>query len=220
MTKKVTIIGANGQIARLATERILQEQADVHLTLLLRNSARLSNLAGNPAVTIIDGDANHADVLKQAIAGSDLVYVSFVDHGINAELTRKIIETMDEIGVKRLISSNILGIYDEVKGAFGKFNRDFCFGGKVTENAPEVVSARAIEDSDLDYTILRIPWLNDRNEVKYAVTHKGEPYYGVSASRKSSADLIVKIIADPSLYSKESSGFADPATEGSARPVY
>lgn len=67
-------------------------------------------------VTIIDGDANHADVLKQAIAGSDLVCVSFVDHGINAELTRKIIETMDEISVKRLISSNILGIYDEVKG--------------------------------------------------------------------------------------------------------
>lgn len=40
--KKVLILGANGQIARLVIPRLLQlQETDVHLTLYLRKSARL-----------------------------------------------------------------------------------------------------------------------------------------------------------------------------------
>lgn len=72
----------------------------------------------------------------------------------------------------------------------------------------------------LNYTVLRLAWLNDRNNTNYTVTQKGEEYVGVSVSRKSAADVIVKIIEDPTTFSKESIGFADPATQGSPRPVY
>lgn len=41
--KKVLILGANGQIARLVIPRLLQE-TDVHLTLYLRKSTRLQSL--------------------------------------------------------------------------------------------------------------------------------------------------------------------------------
>ena len=49
-----------------------------------------------------------------------------------------------------------------------------------------------IEDSDLDYTIIRPEWLNDRQEVDYGTTQKGEPFKNPSAtvSRKSVADLV------------------------------
>lgn len=217
--KKVAIIGANGQIAHLVEERLLAE-TDVELTLLLRNSNRLANLADNPRVRIIDGDAKNPEDLKQAIQGQDLVYVSFVDHGAGATLTKNVIRLMDEAGVKRLISSNILGIYDEVPGEFGRYNREVCFGGKVLADNPMVVSDREIENSDLDYTVMRIAWLNDRSDTNYTVTHKGEEYVGVSASRKSVADVVTRIVKDFDLFKKESIGFADPATQGATRPVY
>lgn len=67
---------------------------------------------------------------------------------------------------------------------------------------------------------MRLAWLNDRDNTNYTVTQKGQEYIGVSVSRKSVADVVVKIIKDPSKYNKESIGFADPATQGSPRPVY
>ena len=131
MTKNVSIIGANGQIARLVEDRILKDDKDVHLTLFLRNADRLSELKDNPQVTLIDGDANDPEDLRKAIKGQDIVFVTFVDHGAGAQVTQDVIKIMDEEGVKRLISSNILGIYDEVPGKFGDYNRDVCFNGKV-----------------------------------------------------------------------------------------
>ncbi len=220
MTKKIAIIGANGAIARLVEDRLLRENNDLHLTLFLRNSGRLASLKDNPQVTIVDGDANNEDDLRKAIKGQDIVYVSFVDHDANAAVTKSVIKIMDEEGVKRLISSNILGIYDEVPGAFGDFNRQECFGGKVTADAPVVKSDKAVEASDLDWTVMRLAWLNDRDDTNYTVTQKGQEYIGVSVSRKSVADVVVNIINDPTKYSKESIGFADPATQGSPRPVY
>lgn len=51
----------------------------------------------------------------------------------------------------------------------------------------------------LHYTTLRLPQLNDRNEVKYSITTHNEPYIGVSGSRKSNADAILKIVRNPEL---------------------
>lgn len=217
---KVSIIGANGQIARLVEDRVLNENSDVELTLFLRNASRLANLKDNPRVTLIDGDANNQDDLRKAIKGQDIVFVAFVDHGAGAKLTQDVIKIMDEEGVKRLISSNILGIYDEVPEPFGSYNREVCFGGVVRPDNPMVLSDKYIEESDLDYTVLRLAWLNDRDDTNYTITQKGEQYVGVSVSRKSVADVVVSIINDPSKYSDESIGFADPATEGASRPVY
>lgn len=220
MTKNVSIIGANGQIARLVEDRILKDDKDVHLTLFLRNADRLSELKDKPQVTLIDGDANDPEDLRKAIKGQDIVFVTFVDHGAGAQVTQDVIKIMDEEGVKRLISSNILGIYDEVPGKFGDYNRDVCFNGKVEPDNSMVLSDKYIENSDLDYTVLRLAWLNDRDDTNYTITHKGEEYVGVSVSRKSVADVVVKIIKDPSKWSKESIGFANPTTQGSDKPVY
>ena len=58
---------------------------------------------------------------------------------------------MDEEGVKRLISSNILGIYDEVPGKFGDYNRDVCFGGKVEPDNSMVLSDKYVDYSQKIY---------------------------------------------------------------------
>lgn len=62
-------------------------------------------------------------------------------------------------------------------------------------------SVCVIEASELDYAVIRRPWLNDRDEIDYDTTEKGEPFGNTQAymSRKSVADLIVKLASSPEL---------------------
>lgn len=221
---KLAILAANGQIARIVENRILNEYEfkDVDLTLFLRNASRLNDLKDNPRVTLIEGNLNNPDDVEKAVQGQDMVFNAVIDHddaGHNRP-THNIINAMKKDGVNRLILTNLLGIYDEVPGEFGKWNRDPCFGGVVSDDNAAVVSDRLAAESGLDYTTLRLPWLNDRDEVKYTITHKNDEFVGVSGSRQSIADVVLKIVADPSFGSNDSLGIADPDTQGSDRPVY
>ncbi|EIA6622680.1 oxidoreductase [Enterococcus faecalis] len=214
----VLILGANGQIARIVEERILNESAfeDVLLTLGLRNPSRLQNLSGNSRVILSDVDLNRQDQVEAAVEEQDLVFVAAVDHDKQNRPTKNVIAAMKTTGVKRVLYTNILGLYNEVPGEFGRWNLAQVRSGL---NAA-ITSDRLLADSGVDYTTLRLPWLNNRDEIKYEVTHKDETYVGVSGSRKSIADLILRIISDPTLYSKGSIGIADAATQGLNRPVY
>lgn len=214
----VLILGANGQIARIVEERILTESAfeDVLLTLGLRNPSRLQNLSGNSRVILSEVDLNRQDQVEAAMEGQDLVFVAAVDHDKQNRPTKNVIAAMKTTGVKRVLYTNILGLYNEVPGEFGRWNLAQVRSGL---NAA-ITSDRLLADSGVDYTTLRLPWLNNRDEIKYEVTHKDETYVGVSGSRKSIADLILQIISDPTLYSKDSIGIADAATQGLNRPVY
>lgn len=211
------ILGANGQIARLVAQRLLKENEDINLTLYLRNSSRVSDLAKDPRVRVVDGDIHDEATLEKAMQGQDIVFVSPVDHDVTNRQTRVVISAMNKAGLSRVVSANIGGIYDEVDGEFGRWNKE-----TVTQAAIDncLGSAQLYEQSGLDYTILRIPWLNDRDEVDYVITHKGEKYIGVSGSRKSIADVVIRIVDDPSFLVKDSVGIANAATEGSDRPVY
>lgn len=221
---KLAILAANGQIARIVENRILNEYQfkDVELTLLLRNASRLNDLKDNPRVTLIEGNLNNPDDVEKAVQGQDMVFNAVIHHddaGHNRP-THNIINAMRKDGVNRLILTNLLGIYDEVPGEFGKWNRDTCFGGIVSDDNAAVVSDRLAAESGLDYTTLRLPWLNDRDEVKYTITHKDDEFVGVSGSRQSIADVVLKIVAAPSFGSNDSLGIADPDTQGNNRPVY
>ncbi len=221
---KLAILAANGQIARIVENRILNEDQfkDIDLTLFLRNASRLNDLKDNPRVTLIEGDLNNQEDVEKAVQGQDMVFNAVIDHddaGHNRP-THNIINAMKKDGVNRLILTNLLGIYDEVPGEFGKWNRDTCFGGVVSDDNAAVVSDRLAAESGLVYTTLRLPWLNDRDEVKYTITHKDDEFVGVSGSRQSIADVVLKIVAEPSFGSNDSLGIADPDTQGNNRPVY
>lgn len=213
---KLLILAANGQIARIVTDRILTEPAfkDVDLTLGLRRSQRLSALQDN--VRVIETDLEDADSVATAIAGQDMVFVAVVDHDADNAMTKNVIAGMKLHHVDRVIFTNILGLYNEVPGEFGAWNRQMVSAGlNAAINSDKLLAA-----SGLTYTTLRLPWLNDRNEVTYTITKQGEPYVGVSGSRQSVADVVLKIVADPNFGANESLGMADPATQGETRPVY
>jgi uncharacterized protein YbjT (DUF2867 family) len=190
----VLILGANGHIARVATGLFLR-QTDARLTLYLRNSKRLKVTGNQDRVRVVEGDVLDLKTLETAMAGQEVVYANL--SGQMERQARNIVKAMDGQGVKRLIFISSMGIYGEVPGESYRSILD-----------PYRDSARAIEASDLDYTILRPAWLNDRDEIDYGTTQKGEAFKNASAvvSRKSIADLVVKLATTPGLEIRRSLG--------------
>jgi uncharacterized protein YbjT (DUF2867 family) len=189
--KKVIIIGASGSLARYVIEE-LQKQKDVHLTLFLRNKARLHNRNLSNA-TIVEGDVMDYSKLKDAIGGQDIVYVNLA--GNLEAMAKNIVKAMQETGVKRIIAISSVGIYETpLKPILQPYRK----------------LADVIEASGLDYTILRPDWFTNANEVKYELTRKGEPEKGTAISRKSIASFIATIIEKPEKHSCENLGIARP----------
>ncbi|MGV9790907.1 NAD(P)H-binding protein [Streptomyces sp. NPDC003435] len=210
MTGKVLVLGAGGRIARWAVDMLGHDKAE--LTLLARERTRLPSTP--PGARVIVGDVMDADVLDSALRGQDIVYANLA--GNLDEQARRIITAMGDADVSRLVFVTALGIYDEVPGAFGRWNTQ-------TIGAPTLSTYRAAADeitaSTLDYTILRPAWLTDKDEIDYEVTERGEPFRGTTVSRKSVAALAVEIIRDPGRWVRGDLGVSKPGTEGD-RPVF
>lgn len=113
------------------------------------------------------------------MAGQDVVYANL--SGQMEEQAKNIVKAMNADGVKRLIFISSMGIYGEVPGERYRSILD-----------PYRDSARVIEGSTLDY----------------GTTQKGEAFKNASwvVSRKSIADLVVKLATTPTLESRRSLG--------------
>ncbi len=209
MTIKILVLGAAGQIARLATQRFIDEGTD-ELTLYLRRSGRLRQLESD-RVHVVEGDTTDSDLLEANAQGQDVVYANLAGDDIEQQ-AKHVVAAMYAAGVRRLVWISTLGIYDEVPGAFGRWNHEMLDSGGylVTYRA----AADAIESSDLDYTIVRPAWLSDADEVDYELTQKGEAFKGTEVSRKSIADLVVTLAHDPTLELRASVGVSKPGTDG------
>ena len=194
---KVLILGANGQVARVATALFLK-RPDVRLTLFLRRAQRLQDLTSN-RVRVIEGDVLDRKALEAAMVGQDVVYANLA--GPMEQMARNIVQAMNITGLRRLIFISAMGIYNEVPGQKYKSVLD-----------PYRNSAAVVEASDLDYTIIRPEWLNDRNEIDYEITQKGEPFKNPEkyVSRMSVADLIVKLAITPNFEVRKSLGVNKP----------
>jgi uncharacterized protein YbjT (DUF2867 family) len=181
----ILILGAAGQIARVATQELL-DRTDSNLTLYARNARRLG--AATDRTRIVEGDVMDSAILAKAMEGQNLVYANL--SGTMEAQAKNIVAAMKVGGVAHVIFISSMGIYDEVPGERH---------GAILD--PYRQSARVIEDSGLDYAIIRPAWLNDRNEIAYGTTAKCETFKNSasSVSRKSVADLIVKLVEQPAL---------------------
>lgn len=203
---KVLVLGASGQIARWVIE-VLANSPEVELTLFLRDERKLRGRALEHS-RIVEGDVLNSEHLNHAMVGQDVVYANLA--GDVDQQAEHIVASMHAAGVKRLIFVNSLGIYEEIPGEFGEWNRREI--GQYL--GPYRRAADVIEASRLDYTILRAAWLTDLDEVNYETTEKGEPFRGTEVSRKSVAALISEIIQHPKQYLRTNLGVNKPGTDG------
>jgi uncharacterized protein YbjT (DUF2867 family) len=191
----VLILGANGQLARNTT-RVFLANSDARLTLYLRRAKRLQN-PDPERVRIVEGDVLDPRALQDAMRGQDVVYANLV--GPMKQQAKAIVDAMHATGLKRLIFISSMGIYGEVPGEQY---------GSVLD--PYRDSARVIEASDLDYTILRPAWFTHDAEVDYQITQKGQPFKGHDVSLNGVSDLIVKLATNPGLHVRCSLGVSRP----------
>ena len=210
--KNILILGANGQIAQLVIQNLLIKK-DFNLTLYLRNASRIQ-FVEDDRLNIIDADVNDYPALLAAMVDQDLVYANL--GGVFEPMAVNIVNAMQETGVKRLIFVSGLGLYREVPEPFGSWVEE-SVGHKIMEDTRR--AAFEIESSTVNYTIIRAAYMSNEDHINYELTKKGEPFKGTIISRKSIADLIVKIVNNPELYKFSSVGISQPGTDGPI-PMY
>jgi len=190
--KKVILIGAGGTLAGPVIEA-LQKLNDVALTLFLRNKRRLQPKYTQNA-TVIEGDVLNYPVLKSAIEGQEIVYVNLA--GNLEPMAKNIVKAMKATGVKRVIAISSIGIYiTPLRSVLIPYRK----------------LADVIENSGLNYTILRPDWFTNGNEIDFELTRKGEAERGQAISRKSIAAFVSTLIENPDLHINENLGISKPS---------
>ena len=204
---KILILGAAKKKKKMLINRLLQE-TDAELVLYARNANRRIANSDPSRITIINGDFNDSAKLLEVMEGVEIVYLNDMN---SPEATQTIMDAAKKSGVAKIIGATILGIYDEVIGEFGKWNARMV--GRTGTNRHKE-SAKIIEDSGIDFTLLRLTWLyNQEDNERYMVSQKGEPFIGAQVARQAVARLIMDIIENPAIYSNKSLGVSEPNTD-------
>lgn len=164
----------------------------------------------------MDGNFKDKEALAVAMQDVDAIYLNDMN---DAQGVAAIVETMNRQNVKRIIAASILGIYDEVPGKFGKWNERMVGADRIKAHAR---NAALVEVPGLDYTILRLTWLyNEKGNIKYSLTQKGEPFRGTEVTREAVSQLIVDILKDTTgKYIQKSLGVSEPDTDGDKPSFY
>jgi len=178
-------------LAKCVIEKLKTEK-DIPLTLFLRNKKRLRNIDISEC-TVIESDVMNYNSLKNAIKGQDIVYVNL--SGDLEGMAMNIVRAMKETGVKRIIAISSIGIYETPVS-------------KVL--MPYRKLADIIEESGLEYTILRLTWFIDSDDIDFELTRKGEPEKGSVISKKSLATFISEVIKYPDKFKNENLGINKP----------
>jgi putative NADH-flavin reductase len=194
---QITVFGANGRVGsivvKLALDRGYAVQAFVH---------KNSNLANDQNLKIIKGDIYNLSDVKKAIKGSDVVISCLSSWGtpkknILCSAISNIIPAMEDAKIKRLVSltgadaraaNDNLSIMHRLSHVIIKI-----IGRKVIEDAEKQI--KLLEDSSLDYTVLRSPIMNDNGKVEYVLSDK-RPLPWATVNRRAVSLAMLKLVSD------------------------
>lgn len=198
---KVLIIGATGSVGSVVVSELLKKtKAD--LVLASRHPQNI--MVTDPTrETTVKLNVTNDQELREALAGVDFVFASLA--GRMATFAKHLVKMMDQVGVKRLVFITTMGIYKEIPRWLGHSPNPYL--NPVLR--PYRRAADVIEKSNLDYTILRPGWY-DNGDANYELTKKGQPFGGHDVSRYAIADVVAKMVKDPSFGIRESYGINRP----------
>lgn len=194
--KNVLIIGATGSIGNAVRQMFLRETDD-QLTLFSRRANRLK--LDNSREKAISGSVTDDTELALTVKNQDFVFVAL--SGDMKTFAEHIVKVMDQENVQRLVFITTMGIYQEIPSWLGDSPEPY--SNSILRPFRE--AADLIEQSDLNYTIIRPGWYTN-GPVNYEITQKGEPFGGHDVSRNSIADYVVKLSENATLDNRSSVG--------------
>ena len=187
---KIAIFGATGKVGRHLVDQAL-ERGD-RVTAFVRGPSKLTTQR-HERLKVVQGNVKNPKDVEQAVIGTDAVLSALgqtktSSKDVLTEGIKNIVAAMNKHGVHRLVSLTGAGVrdpkdepklVDRVIGSLLKIlQRD------LLEDA--VGAARVIQDSDLDWVIIRAPVLNEgEKKGEYRVGYVGKE----SGTRLSRADL-------------------------------
>ncbi len=194
--KTIAVFGASGLTGKPFTEMALKDGYSVKV--LVRTAAKLG--LQHPNLQIIQGDLTDSAKVEETIRGTDAV-VSLIGASsgspddIKVIATRHIVAAMQKNNVKRFIrlGSANFGIFAEGdKLNFGRrLKASLAKTVMGTMVADERQSVRLTEQSDLDWTVVRAPFLNNEPpKGTYRVGHLGV-HTGSSITRADVAAFVL-----------------------------
>lgn len=194
--KHVLLLGATGTAGSAITKKLLSD-TECHITLFARHAEDM--FSDSPRTTVVNGDAEHIENLKEAMQGQEVVYCAISGEAL-PQIAKNIVAVMGECGVKRLIFMGAVGVYNEIPDEMdGEDNLD-----NEPAQLPNRQAVDVVEASDLNYTVLRPGYLKEGEENDFVLSIKGEPAKGYITTIPSLVKLAVQLISDETLYPRES----------------
>ncbi|PWW02425.1 putative NADH-flavin reductase [Paenibacillus cellulosilyticus] len=186
----LTIFGASGKTGRLLVQNALEQGHKV--TAFVRSPERLG--LWHERLCVVVGTLENDEAIERAVIGADAVaeLVGTVSEGIE-----RIIAAMKRHGVRRLVAASACSVSDPNDLPDFELSLLVSF---VESRRPENIqavrrTAAIIRDSDLDWTLVRIPVLNDRpGGGAVAVGYPGHGEVTIYLSRADLASAVLRIM--------------------------
>lgn len=190
--KRIVILGATGTFGKTLVEKLSGDKSR-HLTLVSRHAT--SHYTENGYCRVIDCDATDVENLQQVIAGCDAVYCAISGNDLPV-VASNLVAAMEKENVRRLIFMGAVGIYNEIPVDMDDKDN--------VRNNPDQISNREaveiVENSGLDYTILRPGYLQEGDKDDFVLSFKGEATKGYISTISSVVELAIRLINDAKLY--------------------
>lgn len=210
MYKYITILGAAGQIAQKLTATLLT-YTDMHLTLYGRQlSTRLHpEILEHERVTVIEGSFQNPAKLEQAVTNAEIVFVGAMEAGSDMA---SIVKALSRKNVRRVIGLSMAGLSGEFPAALEKWTFDNL---PISYVQGERQARNVLRESNLNYTILRLPWLyNNMENTNYEFIPEGAPFNDAQVTREAVVKAVYDILhaEDETPFSRASIGVGEPGT--------
>ena len=194
--KKILILGATGTLGKALASR-LQKADEYSVTLAARHATQVYENCGR--IKVADCDATSVSELSDIMPGHDVVVCAISGDEL-PKVAVSLVSAMNVAHIDRLVFMGAVGIYNEIP--------DDMDGKDNVANNPEQIPNRdaidIIENSGLNFTVLRPGYLREGETGDYVLTFKGEQAKGYISTIPSVVDLIVSLINDNMLYARQS----------------
>jgi len=189
------VFGATGATGRLLTEQALARGHEV--VVFARSASKLSQR--HPRLTVLQGDLEDAAAVGEAVRGSDAV-ISLLGPRSGSKQRplvrgmRNILEAMEKHGVRRIVQT-LTPSSPDPKDSFDLKLRLMVGMVKLGLRAAyeEIVGmGELLRRSDRDWTIVRVPLLNDKPASgKVRIGYPGQGILGTFLSRSDLAAFVL-----------------------------